>query len=670
MIPVGLALVLLHAAPALAAPTTFTITITNTSNSPWSAGLVTLAPLITIDAASPRSGQTYATYQFIDSDSTCTATCANCLGDPNRLAAQWGLTIGTNAWVVPALPAATSPLSAATVTFTATYSALNTPKVSYISRVSSGIDDMIAIHAVGVLNTLAVPLFNASGTPINPVAFEVAGYDVNTSVRNDATAASCSPACQPAVNGCWTASGNGTTGAALPAQPAGSPAVKLTLAGYTPDGIALGDVTGTAGNEIVVLCEGAQASGAITGAAYVIDRNMTTVDSIFIPTAGIDLLGFPMIENIDVAAGQSEYLVNNFVAGVPLPGGSSYARRGNSTTSAWTSTGYGYGGFWNMGPSAGDVRNNINGAGDEVVIADYDGDVMVLQRDTAAPVNTYDTFTSLTEHIYGHVALADFDGVAGSEIVAYGANTGKVMILKATAAGGAMTAYWQSIGLAAKLPAGQAAIASGPAVGDIDGDGFPEIVVAAGNTGAVYAYDPRLASHDCKYKWTATGGVDYSYTSPVIGDVMGDTKREVVVLSSDGLLSILQPKPAIVGTCVESTVAESYRVGGGAAASSWFTPALAQLTGSAKLDVVVANYTTLDVFDASLNALAFRYVDNTATFFPSAVIERVGNAASIYVSGWSNSTVYRIDLPAPAVAPGAMDFWPTFMGGNARTGAR
>ena len=78
------------------------------------------------------------------------------------------------------------------------------------------------------------------------------------------------------------------------------------------------------------------------------------------------------------------------------------------------------------------------------------------------------------------------------------------------------------------------------------------------------------------------------------------------------------------------------------------------------------------VLDASLQQVAFRHSDPTATFYPSAVVEgRTGTdttTAAIYVSGWSNGKVYRLTTPSTSPVPGTD--WPTFMGSNARTGNR
>ena len=99
---------------------------------------------------------------------------------------------------------------------------------------------------------------------------------------------------------------------------------------------------------------------------------------------------------------------------------------------------------------------------------------------------------------------------------------------------------------------------------------------------------------------------------------------------------------------------------------------LGQLVGGSGLDVVAATYKTLEVIDVQARALAHRYSDATAAFYPSAVIDRGSSSSAtpgayVYVSGWQNELIYRFDTPDGAPRPVR---WNTFMGNNQRTGIR
>jgi hypothetical protein len=440
---------------------------------------------------------------------------------------------------------------------------------------------------------------------------------------------------------------------------------------FTPDAIAIGDVHAASGRELVIVSEGTPwyepdpASG--TGKVIVLKSDGTSFPGggAFLPAPGRDIMGFPLIEDL-YGDGMAELLVGEFQGEAASGTTFALAMAGNDVTGVWEHAPRGYPGLWNMGASAGDV----NGDGSrELVIPSWDGVVAVVEPGSGATTTSFDVFAAYGERLYGHAAIADVDGGGWDEIVVAGAVTGRVIALSVDGGGNLVPVF-----VGDPLPGGRRVVGSGPAVGDLDGDGEPEMVVAAtdASPAAVYAYSYGHGD-GCKYAWEATGGGDYYWTSPVIGDVDaavgGDA--EVVVMSNDGVLSVLGATAEVPGACAAGAVVRAQPIGGGG--SAWFTPALADLTGGSGLDVVAATYTTIEVIDVEADGdVAFERIEASATFYPSAVVEAGpgggAEGARIYVSGWLDGKVHQLLTPANSKVPA--DEWLTFMGGNMRTGAR
>ncbi len=265
---------------------------------------------------------------------------------------------------------------------------------------------------------------------------------------------------------------------------------------------------------------------------------------------------------------------------------------------------------------------------------------------------------------FGHAALADVDGDGTLEAIVPGYTLGTVTVLNAEVPG-TMTLQWASAGLVALY--GDTMYGSGPAIGDIDGDGKPEIVVATtGATGDVYAFDVSMPSGStCEHRFHPGGGSTYS--SPVIGDVDGSGTRSIVVISTNAVLSVLKAGTKGCASAGGQVVWQHTLKAGD---YSSFTPMLYDVNGDGVLDVIAASNTHLEMIDVHRTAVLFSFDDPTAVFAPSGAVANADTASAVrelYVTGWKNSKVYRLKLPATATST---NDWPTFMGGNARTGSR
>ncbi len=757
----------------------FAITITNTGTNtayPWSTGLLTLSPVIALGLTPQPGTPAYNTYVYANAhcnklDAFCSGTCID-NGLATVLAARLGLTLGQNAWVVPAL----STGATATVTIDAPAGS----RLSYIAWVNntSVFDDFVSMHPANDVNTLSVPLFDAAGNPLASVPFAIGGYDVNSVSATNGGGATCAQECPPPASACYVAPGNASVtnypnqpaagatftvttagpattttaqvtytltyrntttaqarsatltytaplGVTITSAPGGtiagskvtwslgnlaagsaaaSKTVVVTLsfggttyhsasvgytnsagkavnvtsntvattfstpalatdwiftdpAGHATDGLAVADFSATAGSEVLVVAPARGLSGP--GRTFVLRSDTGLEVGQFSPGTGRNAMGLPLAEDL-VAGGTLEYLF-----GEPLPAASNgalYARLGD-TTAKWTSVPYGYAAYWNMGPSSANAVSAV--AGNEVLEVDWDGDVKVLRGDTGAPLGSYNTWTASGDHAFGHGALADVDGDGTLEAVVAGYAKGTVTVLNAEV-GPTMTVQWTSAGL--RSLSGDAPYGSGPAIGDIDGDGKPEIVVATtGTTGDVYAFDPAMPTGSaCEHRFRTGGGTTYS--SPVIGDVDGSGTKSIVVMSSrTAVLSVL--KAGTTGCAAPGgTVVWQHTLKAGDYSS--FTPLLYDVNGDGVLDVIAASNTHLELIDVRARTVLASFDDPTAAFMPSGAVANADPASAVrelYVTGWKNSKVYRLRLPPMAIST---TDWPTFMGGNARTGAR
>jgi len=214
-------------------------------------------------------------------------------------------------------------------------------------------------------------------------------------------------------------------------------------------------------------------------------------------------------------------------------------------------------------PAVGD----IDGDGDNEVIVGNDNNQLYAWHHNGSTVAGFPV--TLGGTVKSSPALANLDGDAALEIVV---QDGSARVYALNGDGSALPGWPKQTGGVTEAY-GNVILASTPAVGDLDADGVPEIVVGA-TDGRVYAWHADGSSVSTLWP-QATG--DWVYASPVIVDLNQDGYRDVVAASGDGRIYAWRgdgwPLPGFPA-----------RVRGGIIAS----PAVIDLDGGGDLEIVAA----------------------------------------------------------------------------------
>jgi LruC domain-containing protein len=218
-------------------------------------------------------------------------------------------------------------------------------------------------------------------------------------------------------------------------------------------------------------------------------------------------------------------------------------------------------------PAVGDIDGDGN---NEVVVGG--GNYLWAWHADGSQVSGFPQFLDPGYNIFSTPVLAELDNThAGLEIVVA---TGGMKVFALTGAGATLPGWPVQMGGQVE-EYGNLILNATPAVGDLTGDGIPEIV--AGSTdGKIYAWnlDGTLLNHT----WPQSTQ-DWIYASPLIVDLNGDGYRDVVAASGDGRLYAWRgdgfPLPGF-----------PYQVRGAIVAS----PAVVDIDGDGHLEVI---FTTL-----------------------------------------------------------------------------
>lgn len=221
--------------------------------------------------------------------------------------------------------------------------------------------------------------------------------------------------------------------------------------------------------------------------------------------------------------------------------------------------------------------------------------------------------------VTSHVALGDLTGNGIPDLVV-GSNDG---IIFAYRGNGAL--LWQ-------YDTGDATIMSKPALGDINQDGFNEVVVGIGSTYTPNAPGGVIAlSHTGALLWRYVSGdfnrdsiPDGVFASPALADVNGDGYLEIIYGGWDAYVRVLAHTGAVVWErFIRDTI--------------WSSPAVADLNGDGDLDVVIGSDTHFEAASGTIDGgrlLAYNAADgSTLSGFPINVDEVI----------WSSPVLVDLD---------------------------
>jgi len=349
--------------------------------------------------------------------------------------------------------------------------------------------------------------------------------------------------------------------------------------GYTPNSVAIADVNGDGVPDLLVATTVDQGQNQNPGFAGVYLGVTTTPGTyqagVQYPITGTNPSGIVVVDLAN--AGSKDIVVSNFGNGT-----ASVFMHSTTPGSFLAATTLTTGGQPNQVVSA-----DINGDGfPDLVFADMNGNAIVMLQNASSPGQFEAPLNLATGGQTASVAIADVNGDGKPDIVATvfdsNGNNGQVMVFLQSAT----TPGTFAAGVA--YPAG--AQPEAVRVADVNGDGLPDLIVANQGPGTDGSGTPGVS---VLLQNSATAGTflaPVTYPTPwgpvdvAVGDLNGDGKPDLVVASlgpdPTGAVSVLL-QGTTAGTFNPATVFQGY--------GEPLSVAIADLNGDGHPDIAVAD---------------------------------------------------------------------------------
>ncbi len=279
-----------------------------------------------------------------------------------------------------------------------------------------------------------------------------------------------------------------------------------------------------------------------------------------------------------------------------------------------------------------------------VAVGDFNGDgrpdIVVANRNTAgtvtillnttAPGATVPSFAAPQTFAVGNtpysVAVGDFNDDGRPDLAVANFGSGTASVLMDTTAAGATT-----LSFAAQQTFAVGASPISVAVGDFNGDGKPDLVVAnhGSNTVSVLTDTTAAGATTASFAPQQTFNVGSLPYSVAVGDFNGDGKPDLVVANEGvGTVSVLMDKTAAGATTLSFAAQQTFAVG-----ANPFSVAVADFDGDGRPDIVAANNATSGTISVLLDTTAAG--STTASFAAQQTFAAANLPASVAVGDFN-----------------------------------